>query len=36
MKQNVKKVKINENNNFFQKGYYVKVVLQKVKYSDFK
>ena len=36
MKQNVKKVKITENNNFFQKGFYVKVVLENVKYSDFK
>lgn len=36
MKQNIKKAKITVNNNFFQKGYYVKIVLENMKYSDFK
>lgn len=27
LKQNIKKAKINEKSNFFQKGYYVKIVL---------
>ena len=27
MKQNVKKAKINQNTNFFQKGYYVKIIV---------
>lgn len=35
LKQNVQKAQISENTNFFQKGYYVKIVIQGVKYQNY-
>lgn len=35
LKKNVQKAKITENTNFFQKGYYVKIVLEGVKYENY-
>ena len=35
IEKSTKKVKINEQTNFFQKGFYVKITLEKVKYADF-
>ena len=35
MKKNIKKAKINEQTNFFQKGYYVKIVLSDMKYKEY-
>lgn len=35
LKQNIKKATISEQTNFYRKGLYVRIVLEKIRYSAF-